>query len=179
MKNFILFICVFLGLSFSESNAQSKPVKWNFSIEKIDDSTAYFVIKADIRDDWKVYGKYPYLKSTKVEQKQDDIPTIHVGTFQYVDASECTDIGPTCLKVSYSSGGNLVLERIYSTQLSKTAFDEIFGGQRFKYSGELVLKQKIKLIPNQRLKGDVYFMACNHEKCIPPTYVDFDILITE
>ena len=180
MKYILLFVCIVLGFSFNGINAQSKPVKWNFSIEKIDDSTAYFVIKADIAEDWRVFGKYPYLKSTKVEQRESDIPTIHIGTFQYSDASECTtNIGPTCLAINYTSGGKLILETIQSLQLAELAFDKVFNGQIVCYEDKIELRQKIKYIPNQRLKGDVYFMTCNDEKCHPPTYVDFDIVIPE
>lgn len=178
MKYFTLFVCVLLAFGFTPSESFEHPVQWNFSIEKIDESTAYFVIKADIEAGWRVFGEYPYLKSTKVKQKGGDIPTIHVGTYEYTDSSECTNLGPVCLEVNYSLGGKLVLETIHSTILPTLGFDEIFAGELFYYENEIELRQKIKYIPNQRLKGYVSSMACNDEKCYPPTSVDFDIMIS-
>lgn len=177
MKYFTLFVCVLLTLGFTPSENYKLPVEWNFSIEKIDESTAYFVLKADIAEGWRVFGKYPYLESKKIRQKEDDIPTLHVGTHEYTDTSECTNLGPVCLGVNYIAGGNLILETIHSTKLSISTYSKIFEGNITYYENKIELRQKIKYIKNQKIKGAVYFMTCNDEKCMPPTYIDFDVTI--
>lgn len=158
MKYIMLFVCVALGFSFTQDKTTLEPVKWKFSTEKIDGST-YLVMKADIQEGWKMYGSLPTLSSNH---------------------EECnSDLGPACLEVEIEEGKALLDGKVIATKRAKKSYDKVFQGEVTYYENKIELRQKIKNIPNKKIKGYVYFMSCNDEKCMPPKYVDFDVAIAK
>lgn len=154
----MLFVCITLGFSFTQSPTKLEPVKWKFSTQKIDGST-YLVMKATIESGWKMYGSFP---------------TSGAGY------EECNgDLGPACLEVEIEEGKSLLIGGVKGTKSAKKSYDKIFKGDITYYTNGIELRQKIKGTPNQKIAGYVYFMSCNDEKCMPPKYAEFDLTIAK
>lgn len=158
MKHLLLFVCVVLGFSFTQEPTVLEPVKWKFSTEKINGST-YLVMKATIDEGWKMYGSFPTTSANH---------------------EECNgDLGPACLEVEIEEGKSLLIGGVKGTKAAKKSYDKVFKGDITYYTNKVEFRQKIKNVPNKKLVGYVYFMSCNDEKCMPPKYVDFDIVISD
>lgn len=173
MKNLLHFTTIIFMFGFFNPIIAQNPVKWEFKTKKIDDSTAYFILEATIPNDWKVYGSLPYL-----EADNDNISTILIG--KAADSIECNDtLGPTCLEIEYEENKEMLIGQTTSTQRANSGFCSVFQVQTVFYKDKIELRQKFKYIPNQRLKGYVYFMTSNNEKCMPPKYIDFSVEFPE
>ena len=156
MKYIALIICVMASLSFTNQPTKLEPVKWRFYTEKIDGSN-YLVMKATIDDGWKMYGSFPTAG---------------------VEFEPCNgDLGPTCLDVTFEEGQVFLIDGVEGIKAAKKSYDKVFKGDITYYTNAVELRQKIKNAPNNVIKGYVYFMSCNDEKCMPPKYVDFEVAI--
>ncbi len=60
-----------------------------------------------------------------------------------------------------------------------TEFDPNFGMDLNYFEDKAVFRQKIKIKSDQDFKvsGELSFMACDAEKCLPPDYIPFEILV--
>ena len=174
MKNLYLLTTIVFSLGFTQITYAQNPVTWEFKTEKINDSIAYLIIEATIKDGWVIYGDFPYMRP----KDNGNIPTITVNGGNY--ESRCNpNLGPACLVMGYEEGTEMLLGNLIASKKAILEYDSVFEGTITKFKENVSFKQKIKYIPNQSLKGYVYFMTYNHEKCMPPTYVDFDVELPE
>ena len=156
MKNLAFIICVVASLSFTNLTTVEDPVSWEFDTETIDGST-YLVIKADIAAGWKMYGAFP--------------------TAGY-DFEPCNgDLGPVCLEVGIVTGEDLLMGELEGDKVAKKSYDSVFQGELTYYTGEVVLRQKIKNASGEKIEGYVFYMTCNDAKCIPPKEVNFEVTL--
>ncbi len=126
---------------------QTSPVKWSFDLKKTDSSKAEFVAKADISKGWNIYSVY----------MGPDGPVPTAFTFDN-DAKSILD-------------GNIVEK---SDKIS--AYDELFEMQVIKFKNEAIFSQLVNHSnQNLSLKGNVLFMCCDSQRCLPPTSVPFDL----
>ena len=58
-------------------------------------------------------------------------------------------------------------------------YDENFGGDVMYFEGRIEFTQEIKVKTPGSVQGMITYMACNDEKCLPPTDVNFEIEIKE
>ena len=140
-----LIYCFFAILfSFNLSAQIFNPVKWDTRTEKISDSEYYLISIATIEA-----GAHLYSQSVP---ENGPIPT----TFIFKSNKDFELIGKTSEEEGY------------------TVDDPIFE-MRIKYfDNKAEFKQRIKVLNNELsiVEGEVEFMACDDEKCTPPTFND-------
>lgn len=148
MKNFFLSLVFLISIS-SYSQVTLNPVTWVFSFEAINDKEGFIVLKAKIEDKWHIYS-----------QKQNGdgpIPT----SFKFVKSKSF---------VLVDSTGEPIAEKFYS---------EVFGTDVISFSKEVIFKQKIqrKNKKSFEIKGELEYMACNDNSCLPPKTIPFVVTI--
>ena len=121
------------------------PVKWSFDISKSGDKYQLKYI-ADIQEGWTVYSQY----------LEEDGPV------------------PTSITYNETEAYTLVGEAT-ETGLKKEGFDKIFETNVIKFLAgeEFVITQELTSESGGNITGYLTYMACDHEKCLTPTDVDF------
>jgi thiol:disulfide interchange protein DsbD len=150
MKQYILFL--FLILSVGNINAQIfNPVKWKFEIQKLNEKEykLRYIAKAD--KGWTVYSQYT------------------------------ADDGPVPTSVNYEKmDGIQLVGKATESGAKKEGMDPLFGVNVIKFLSDklYIIEQKIKVIDASKpISGYVNFMACDSEKCLPPTDAEFSFKI--
>lgn len=148
MKNFFLSLFLLITIS-SYSQVNFNPVTWDLSFEAINDKEGFIVLKATIEDKWHIYS-----------QKQNGdgpIPT----SFKFSNSKAFVAIDSTMEPNA---------EKIYS---------EVFGTDVISFSKEVVFKQKIQRKNKKEfeIKGELEYMACNDNSCLPPKTIPFIITV--
>ncbi len=148
IRLFFLLISILLG-----SNAVGQifdPVKWNFSVSKINDCEAELIIKAKIEGEWHLYGQKSY---------GDDGPI------------------PTTFHFTKNSSYELVGKTAESNLIKK--FEPVWNFELNFFEHEALFKQKIKIKSDKsfEIKGNLEFMVCNETQCLPPSTVDFSFKV--
>lgn len=124
-----------------------KPVKWSFSKEKINDKEYYLIFTAKIDKGWTVYSQFT----------SDDGPI------------------PTSINFEESTGIELMGKAVESGA-KKEGMDAFFGVNVIKFTSDkpFVMKQKVSVKDASKpVSGYLEYMACDHEKCLPPTDAEF------
>lgn len=123
------------------------PVKWKFDVEKINDTEYKLKYTATIDKGWTVYSQFT--------SEDGPVPT----TINYEEMSGIELVGKAAEKGAKKEG-----------------MDVFFGVNVVKFLADkpFVIEQKIKVKDASKpIKGYVNYMACDHEKCLPPSDVDF------
>ena len=129
--------------------AQTNPVKWSTSVEQGAGNQAFLVMTATIADGWHLYAQdLP---------EGGPIPT----SFTFKDSS-------TFEKVGHVAEGTPHEE-----------FDNNFDMTLKYFEQKAIFKQEIKVKSTSDFSvvGELEFMVCNNEMCMPPEYIDmaFDV----
>lgn len=84
--------------------------------------------------------------------------------------------GPVSTSITYETmkGAELV-GKVVSSVAPTSVYDELFAMNLRWYSGTVTFTQKIKVTDAKafKLAGELEFMACNDETCLPPERVEF------
>lgn len=149
---YFLLICFSYLSSITDIAAQIfKPVKWNYKIEHVDGNTYNLIFTAQVQDGWTVYSQYT------------------------------SEDGPVPTSVNYDeSSGIEFLGKATESGSKKEGMDNYFGVNVIKFTADkpFVITQKIKVIDNSKpIIGYVNYMACDHERCLPPTDDEFTLTI--
>lgn len=142
------FFTAFIFLMTTLAWAQPQAVTWSTSYENTDEHTV-ITVHADIEEGWHLYS-----------QNLDEggpIPT----SFVLEDDSSFTIVG------GWTEGEPHV------------EFDPNFDMDLAYFSDAADFT--IKLLPTEKeftVKGELEFMVCNDEMCLPPTYEDFSVRVT-
>lgn len=151
MKQFTYFTVLMAMISYHASAQILNPVKWKFELEKINSSQYNLKYIAKVDKGWTVYSQYT------------------------------SDDGPVPTSVNYeSSEGIELLGKAIETGSKKEGMDPFFGVNVIKFTADkpFIIIQKIRVKDASKpIKGYVNFMACDHEKCLPPTDADFNFSI--
>jgi thiol:disulfide interchange protein len=149
LNRLFLFIA-FAAITLTSSTQILEPVKWAFSAERTSAGEAELIFTATIDNGWYLYSQ--------------NIP-------------EGGPV-PTGFYFEESSAYQLVGEVVEPKPIEK--FDEIFKMDLRYFDGKPVFRQKIKPLTNAsfRVVGYVEFMCCDATSCLPPTAIDFDLLIS-
>lgn len=126
-----------------------EPVKWSFSQQDLGNDEVMLIMSAKMDKGWHLYSQFI--------PEGGPIPT----TFQLEKNQNYKAIG----KVSEPK--------------PITQFDKNFNMNLQFFNGRVDFKQKIKKTTEKTFKinGTLEFMTCDDEKCLPPSYVDFDFTI--
>jgi thiol:disulfide interchange protein DsbD len=145
-KNILLSV-FWISLAVSSQSQILNPVKWTFESVKISDDEYKLRFVARIDKGWTVYSQYT------------------------------SDEGPVPTSITYDSDKNIkLLGKATESGVKKEGLDPFFDVNVIKFTAEkpLIIEQKIKVTnPKEALTGYVNFMACDHEKCLPPTDAEF------
>ncbi|SEP68690.1 thiol:disulfide interchange protein DsbD [Hyunsoonleella jejuensis] len=141
----LLFLLLILYTSLAFSQMYN-PVKWKTQVEKISDS----------------------------EYNLISIATIEEGSHLY--AQNIPEGGPIPTEFNYHNDNNdYTLIGNTSEEEGITVNDAVFEMEIKYFENTAVFKQKVKLINAiDKITGSVLFMACDDEKCTPPT--DFELV---
>lgn len=146
-----MLLTAILAVSFFSSNAQIfNPVDWSFKAERVSEKEAKLVFTASIEDGWHLYSQYI--------DEGGPIPTTF--TFQ--------ELGGTKLKGDVIEGEG------------HTEMDKNFEMEVKFFEGKADFVQLVEVgAAATTVKGELEFMVCNDERCLPPDYVPFEFKIPE
>ncbi len=134
---------------FSGASAQIyDPVKWSFSTVRVNETEAKLTFTATIEKGWHLYSQHI----------EGDGPVPTTFTFQ--------ELGGASLNGDVSEGKGHVL------------MDENFGMELKFFEGKANFVQNVKVSSAATaVKGELEFMVCNDERCLPPDYLPFEFKI--
>jgi len=143
--NFLFFLTIILGLPIVGSGQVLSPVSWNFSHQKVAENQFELRFTATIDRGWGIYG---------------------------VDLAPGGPI-PTSIKMVESPGFKKIGSLQFPRPIEK--FDAAFKMNVTVHQGTVVFRQVVEVLSNEPvvIKGEVEFMACDDEKCLPPDFADF------
>ena len=149
MKNLIVTLCGVLIFSMTTNAQIFEPVSWETSVEKISDTEYDLIATATIDAGWHLYSQ--------------NVP----------------EDGPIPTSFKYKANPNYELSGKTIEEEGHTIDDPVFQMVIKFFEDKAEFKQRIKVL-NEELsivEGEVEFMVCDDEKCLPPDYVDlkFDI----
>ena len=141
-----IMVIMLMALSISSSIAQIfDPVDWSFSAERISETEAKLVFTADIEAGWHLYA----------QDIEDGGPIPTSFTFQ--------DLGGASLKGGVVEGEG------------HTEMDPNFEMVVKFFEGKADFVQTVELSSTAtKIKGELEFMVCNDERCLPPEYKEFE-----
>ncbi len=134
-----------------QENKIYDPVKWTFSAEDLGNSEYLIVASADVEEGWHLY-------SQNLEGADGPVPT----EFRYFNDNKEFEILGTP-----EEEGDLIKE-----------YDNNFMMNLNFYEKKVSFNQKIKVkdgVGITQVKGDVYYMVCDAEKCLPPEALEFTV----
>ena len=147
MKRFLFVFSFIFSFVLPGYSQIFKPVKWKFESQKVAEGEYELKYTATIEKGWTVYSQYT------------------------------SDDGPVPTSVNYeSSDGIKLLGKSIESGAKKEGMDAYFGVNVIKFTSDkpFVITQKVKVTDASKpVAGYLTFMACDHEKCLPPTDVDF------
>ena len=142
-----LFFFLLSALSVSVLTGQS-PVKWTFSSTDLGNDTYLITFTADIEDGWNTYSQH-------LESDEGPVAT----SFRITPGDHIELIG------SVEEGGDI-----------STAYDAIFAMNLTKIKHKGIFTQKVRQLEKFKpVTGQIEYMVCNGEMCLPPKAVDFSI----
>lgn len=124
------------------------PVKWDYTTQKINDSTYALHIKASIDPGWHVYS-----------QNAGDGPIPTSFTF---------DNNPQVK----------LLGNVEESGKEIRTYDKVFKSPLRFYANSVDFVQKVNVRANTTLKGTLEFMVCNDVNCLPPKDVPFSFQLS-
>lgn len=132
----------------SQAQVIVNAVKWNYSVNRINDEEAELIFKADIGAGWHLYSQF------LPEAETRPVPT----SFNFTSSKE--------------------YERVGKVKESKTIkkYEDAFEMelQYFEKSATFTQKIKVKSKDPFTIKGTLEFMVCNDQQCLPPEEKDFE-----
>jgi thiol:disulfide interchange protein DsbD len=150
LRHHYLFVLLFLTTTFAW--AQQDKVKWTFEAKSLGGEDYELTFRAAIQEGWYTYSMY------------------------------MAEGGPVPTSITYDSKHQKLqgkaIEATSKPDNKKTGFDPLFDMDVIKYKKDLIYTQKIKVAAADAAKpivGYVNCMACDHERCLPPTDSDFEI----
>jgi thiol:disulfide interchange protein len=147
MKHLIIALLLITTAAFSYAQVQ-QPVKWAFSINRFDETTIDVVAKATIEKGWHAYG------------------------------TNIADGGPIATRLTVNPDQAFTLVgKVIESPKAEEHHDATFNMTvTYILNGGAVI-QRIKLKENKAITitGELEFMACNDETCLPPDVLEFSL----
>ena len=136
-------------LSVFTVNAQVfEPVKWQYEAKDLGNSEYELIFRATIDDGWHLYSQF--IKEGGPEPTE----------FGFDSIAELQLIG------AVEERGDL-----------ETSYDPNFEMELKMFSHEAEFVQRVKIDGNNvEFNGFLYFMTCDDEQCLPPEYVELEVL---
>ncbi|MBU2940517.1 thioredoxin family protein [Lacinutrix sp. C3R15] len=139
MKQFLLVVITLFSISTSFSQLQ--PVKWSTEVEKLSETEYNLIYQAQIQDHWHLYSQHL--------PEGGALPT----EFEFDSIAQTKDF-------------KRIGEVLESQSITK--FDKVFQMDLTYFDGTATFTQKVELLNSDVsiITSEVYFQACDDEKCI-------------
>ena len=143
-KKVILLCLLAFSFSFQLYAQVVDPVKWETKTEKISDTEYDLISTATIDAGWHLYSQV--------------VP----------------EGGPIATNFSYQTNEDFKLIGKTSEEDGHTVDDPVFEMKIKFFENKAEFRQRIKIVNKELsiVEGEVEFMVCDDEKCLPPTYID-------
>lgn len=153
MVKFKAVFAILYTLFFVQTSMDAQvydPVKWKFDVKEISDTEAEISFTAIIEDGWHIYA-------TELSSDEGPLPT----EFMFDNSKDYKTVG----KIQQGK--------------FKTEYDKNFQMDLDYFEGKPVFKQKIQRISSLDFKvnGELSYMVCDDQKCLPPEYVPFEVSV--
>ena len=148
MKKIVVLLSL-LVFSLSSFSQIYDPVKWETSVDKISESEYDLIITASIEENWHVYSQ--------------NVP----------------ENGPIATSFNFEQNDSFQLVEDVVEEDGKTVFDPVFQMEIKYFEEKATFKQRVKIGAKEvsAIIGEVEFMVCDDERCLPPTLVDLEFNI--
>ena len=147
MRSILSFLISFLIVAPSWGQMYD-PVKWSFNVDVVNENEVDLVIRADIEEGWYVYSQ---------------------------------DAGDGPISTSFAFFDNDKVELIGSVNEGEAIedYDPNFEATLRFFKSEADFTQRIKLLTQDTtlIKGEFEFMVCNKGMCLPPEWVDIEVVL--
>ena len=146
----IMVICAAFLFAFN-ANAQQKlnPVKWNFEAVKKSDKQYDIIFTANVEAPWHIYSQFV---------KKGPVPT----------------------SIIFKKNALVQIKGV-AREIGKLEkhFDKNFGAEIAYFSNKVQFVQTINLRAASKtsVSGEIEYMVCNDERCLPPTKIPFEVAI--
>lgn len=147
MRSIVSFLIAFLITAPTWSQIQD-PVKWSFDVEAVDENEVDLIIRADIDSGWHLYSQ---------------------------DAGD----GPISTSFTFFDNEQIKVKGKVEEGEPHEEYDPNFESVLKFFDTKAVFKQRIKLLTEEStlLKGELQFMVCNDAMCLPPEWVDIEVVL--
>jgi len=147
MKKLIILLILVVSQNFYSQILD--PISWKTSVEKITATKYNLIITAAMDAGWHLYSQ--------------NVPKD----------------GPIPTTISFEKSKNFKLIGAPTEEEGKTVNDQVFNMKIKYFEKNTTFKQRIEVVnPNTFIvTGEIEFMVCNDENCLPPTFVDLKFVI--
>lgn len=148
-KLFLILLSLFTISGFAQNPL--KPVNWNVVYVPTSATEGEIQYTATIEKKWHIYSQRP------------------------------TDVGPIPTSFTVNTSADFDLIGKVEEEEAHEEYVAAFDAKVFVFSEKAVFKQKIKL-KNQKsftIKTSLEFMTCNDIQCLPPTILEFSVLVSD
>lgn len=149
MKKIITLLMV-MGITGICMAQGGDPVSWSFTSKKIADKTYEIHLTATIASPWHMYSQ------------------------------SSPDGGPLPTKISFTKNPLVTIDgKTKEVGKMETKHEEVFDVDVKQYSNKVDFVQVVKLKSNVKtnITGNVEFMACDENQCLPPKTVPFTVQV--
>lgn len=143
LRRIILFVAVF---SFSAASAQIlDPVDWQLTKEKISDTDYELRMTATMDPGWYIYG------------------------------TDLAPGGPIPTAITFNEDPGFELIGDLQFPAADVKYDPNFEMDIPMYGGSVTFVQRVRVLSETPVKvtGELQFMSCDDQRCLPPDYIDF------
>ncbi len=144
IKRTVLFCFLAFSFSFNLFSQVFEPVKWVTSTEKVSETEYVLISTATIDSGWHLYSQV--------------VP----------------DGGPIPTSFTYKTNSDFSLISNTTEEEGHTVDDPVFDMRIKFFEDKAEFRQRITVVNKELsiVEGEVEFMVCDDEKCLPPGYVD-------
>ncbi|MDW5289689.1 protein-disulfide reductase DsbD family protein [Formosa sp. PL04] len=144
-----LILGIIILLGFNTYSQILDPVKWSTSVEKVSDKEYNLIATATIDSGWHLYSQ--------------NVP----------------EGGPIATTFSFHDSGNYELVGETKEAVGHVIDDPVFKMRIKFFENKTEFSQRIKVLKTiEIIEGEVEFMVCDDEKCLPPNYKDLKFKIS-
>ncbi len=148
MKKIFVF-CLTIAIALNANAQRLNPVKWTFEAVKKSDKQYDVIFTANVEAPWHIYSQFV---------KKGPVPT----------------------SIVFKKNA-LVIVKGAAKEIGKLEkhYDKNFGADIAYFSNKVQFVQTITLRAASKtsVSGEIEYMVCNDERCLPPTKIPFEVAI--
>jgi thiol:disulfide interchange protein DsbD len=148
MKKLIILFLLISSTKFISAQILT-PVHWSYAAKRMSDTEAVVFMKANIDKGWHVYSQ-----------------NVQKG-------------GPVKTAITFTPSKSFTLMGKPIEPTPTNRFEKVFNMNISFFADEVIFQQKIKIKSKAPIKvnGNIHYMTCNDEKCLPPDDASFTVMV--